>query len=168
VLDHTDSRLLLLCAERSSLARVSITNGVLQANGFLPREAWQNPQAIHAISETGSGSICENSVIKFPNRPTAMVQCLHQPIQTISISFVPLFGNIGSATQNGVSIHLFGSTERRLKRLPPHDPLVNAVVRVCASKGRIRKRPLAGIEAVALVDEGGRVLCGQLQNVSCP
>ena len=83
-----------------------------------------------------------------------MVECLYQPLQTVSISFVPLFGNIGGAPPNGVSIHLFGSTERRLKLLPSHDTLVNAVVRVCASQGSVGKRPFAGIEAIPLVNEG--------------
>src|SRR5271166_4018599 len=83
-----------------------------------------------------------------------MVQRGHQLMQTVSISFVPLFGNIGGALPNGVSIHLFGPTERRLKRLPSHDTLVNTGVRVCAPQGRVRERPLAGIEAIPLVNEG--------------
>src|SRR5208282_637724 len=37
-----------------------------------------------------------------PNRPTAMVQRLHQPIQTVSISFVPLFRNVGCTPPDGV------------------------------------------------------------------
>src|SRR5579864_4333563 len=82
-----------------------------------------------------------------------MAERFYQPLQTVSIPFVPLFGNIGGALPNGVSIHLFGSTECRLKRLPSHDTLVNTVVRVCAPQGRVGKRPLAGIEAVALVNK---------------
>jgi len=45
-----------------------------------------------------------------------MVECLPQPLQTDPVSLIPLFGNPGSALPNGVSIHLFGSTECRLKR----------------------------------------------------
>src|SRR5208282_1004798 len=90
---------------------------------------------------------------QLPDRRPSTAKRFHQPLQTDPVSFVPLFGNIGGAPPNGVSIHLFGSTERRLKHLPSHDTLVNAVVRVCASKGRVWKRPLAGIETVALVNE---------------
>jgi hypothetical protein len=75
-------------------------------------------------------------------------------MQTFSISFVPLFGDISSAAPNGVSIHLFGSTERRLKRRPSRDTRVHTIVRVYASKGRAREGPLAGIEAVALINKG--------------
>jgi site-specific DNA recombinase len=46
---------LVLCAESPLLARVAITNVVPQAIDLLPREAWQNPQAIHSSSETGCG-----------------------------------------------------------------------------------------------------------------
>jgi len=88
------------------------------------------------------------------DRPSSMAERFHQSLQTDSVAFVPLFRNLGSAAPNGVSIHLFGSTERPLKRLPPHHTLVNAVVAVCASKGRVRERPLARVEAVALVNEG--------------
>jgi len=49
----------MICAESLSLARVSITNAVPQAIDLLPREAWQNPRAIHASSEMGSGSTYE-------------------------------------------------------------------------------------------------------------
>jgi hypothetical protein len=82
-----------------------------------------------------------------------MAERFHEPLQTDPVSLVPLVGNIGSAPPNGVSFHLFGPTERWLKRLPSRDTLVNAVVRVRTSQGRVGKRPLAGIEAVALVDE---------------
>ena len=74
-----------------------------------------------------------------------MVQCFHQLIQTVSIFFVPLFGNLRSTLPNGLSIHLFGSTERRLKRLPSRNRFVKRVVRVCAPQGRVAKCPLAGI-----------------------
>jgi hypothetical protein len=83
-----------------------------------------------------------------------MAERFHQPLLTDPVSFVPLIGNIGSAPPNGVSIHLFGPTERRLKRLPSLHTLVDAVVGVCTSKGRVRERPLAGIEAIPLVNEG--------------
>ena len=62
-----------------------------------------------------------------------MAERFHQPLQTDPVSLVPLLGNIGGAPPNGVSIHLFCTTERRLERLPSHHTLVNAVVRVCAS-----------------------------------
>ena len=52
------------------------------------------------------------------------------------------------------SIHLFGSAQRWFKCLPSHDTLVNAIVRVYTSERTVRETPLAGIEAVALVDEG--------------
>src|ERR1700687_1445641 len=41
------------------LGRVSITNAVPQAIDLLLREAWQNPRAMHASSEMGSGSTYE-------------------------------------------------------------------------------------------------------------
>jgi len=75
-------------------------------------------------------------------------------MQAVSISFVPLFGDIGSTPPNGVSIHLFGPTERRLKRLPSHHTLVYTVVRVYASQGIVWEAPFTGIEAVPLIDEG--------------
>src|SRR5580704_6962008 len=83
-----------------------------------------------------------------------MVECLHQPLQTDPVSLIPLFGNPGSALPNAVSIHLFGSTERRLKRLPSRDTLVHIVVCVHPSQGIIGETPFAGIEAIPLVNEG--------------
>jgi hypothetical protein len=60
VLDHwPDPPFLVLCAESPSLARVSITNAVPQAIDLLPQQAWQNPWAIHASSEMGSGPTYE-------------------------------------------------------------------------------------------------------------
>ncbi len=60
VLDHgPDPPLIALCAERPSLARMAITNAVPQAIDLLRREVWQNPRAIHASSEMGSGSTYE-------------------------------------------------------------------------------------------------------------
>jgi hypothetical protein len=83
-----------------------------------------------------------------------MVECLHQPLQTDPVSLIPLFGNPGSALPNAVSIHLFGSTERRLKRFPSRDTLVHIVVCVHPSQGIIGETPFAGIEAIPLVTEG--------------
>jgi hypothetical protein len=83
-----------------------------------------------------------------------VLQYLYQPIQAVSISFVPLFGDISSTPPNGVSIHLFGPSERRLELLPSHDTLVYTVVRVYTSQGIVRETPFAGIEAVALINEG--------------
>ena len=60
MLDHCPNPpFLVLSPESPSLARVAITNAVPQAIDRLPREAWQNPPAIHASSEMGSGSTCE-------------------------------------------------------------------------------------------------------------
>src|SRR5580704_602066 len=100
---------------------------------------------------------------QLPNALAAIVERLDQPIQTVSISFVPLFRDLGRASPDGVSIHLFSPTECRLKSLPSHHTFVNAVVRVCASKGRVWKRPLAGIEAVALVNKGCSVSMASLR-----
>ena len=91
---------------------------------------------------------------QLPNRPTAMVQRLHQPIQTVSISFVPLFRNLGSTPPDGVRIHLFCSGQCWFECLPSRDTLVYTIVRVYTSERTVRETPLAGIEAVALVDEG--------------
>lgn len=55
----SDPPFLVPCPESPSLARVAITNAVPQAIERLLREAWQNPRAIHASSEMGSGSTYE-------------------------------------------------------------------------------------------------------------
>src|SRR5579859_5627901 len=60
VLDHSPNPpFLVLCSESPLLARVAITNAGPQAIDRLLREAWQNPRAIHANSEMGSGSTYE-------------------------------------------------------------------------------------------------------------
>src|ERR1700727_1086530 len=81
-------------------------------------------------------------------RPTAMVQCLNQPMQTVSISFVPLFRDLDRAPPNGVRIHLFCSGQCWFECVPPGDTLVYTIVRVYPSERTVRKTPLAGIEAV--------------------
>src|SRR5205807_3809137 len=90
---------------------------------------------------------------QLPNRPAAMVQCLHQSIQSVSILFVPLFRNLGSTPPDGVRIHLFYSGQCGFECLPPRDTLVHAVVCVYPSQGIVREAPLAGVEAVSLVNE---------------
>src|SRR5208337_172441 len=97
---------------------------------------------------------------QLPNRPTTMVHRLHQPSQTVSISFVPLFRNRGRTPPDGVRIHLFCSGQCWFEYLPSHDALVNTIVRVYTSERTIRETPLAGIETVALVDEGSVVALG--------
>src|ERR1700721_684134 len=82
-----------------------------------------------------------------------MVQHLHQAMQTISISFIPLFGNLGRTPPDPVHIRLFCSGQYGFECLPSRDTLVNAVVCVHPSQRIIGETPLAGIEAVALVDE---------------
>src|ERR1700692_3692165 len=91
------------------------------------------------------------------HRLSSMAKRFHQSLLTVSISFVPLFRNRGRTPPNGVSIHLFGPTERRLKRVPFHHSLVDTVVRVYTTQWIVRERPLAGTEAVALVDEDCRI-----------
>jgi hypothetical protein len=86
-----------------------------------------------------------------------MVQHLHQPMQTVSISFVPLFRNLDRTPPDGVRIHLFRSGQCWFERLPSGDTLVYTIVRVYTSERTVRETPLAGIEAVALVDEGSGV-----------
>ena len=102
-----------------------------------------------ASLETGPASNRETSRLA-PEWQSADGKPVHQLMQAASISFVPLFWNVGATLPDRTCIHLLGPTERRLKRLPYHDTLVRAVVRVRASKGRVGERPLAGIEAVAL------------------
>src|SRR5271169_3454130 len=94
---------------------------------------------------------------QLPNRPTAMVQHFHQPMQTVSISFVPLFRNLGRTTPDGVRIHLFCSGQCWFECLPSRHTLVYTIVRVYASERTVRESPFAGIEAVPLVDEGSVV-----------
>jgi hypothetical protein len=86
-----------------------------------------------------------------------MVQCFHQSMQAVSISFVPLFRDRGRTPPDGVRIHLFCSGQYRFECFPSRDTLVHTIVCVYASKGKVRKRPLAGVEAVALVDESSVV-----------
>src|ERR1700733_3545145 len=83
-----------------------------------------------------------------------MVQHLHQPMQTVSISFVPLFRNLNRTMPDGVRIHLLCSGQCWFESLPSRDTLVYTIVRVYTSERTVRETPLAGIEAVALVDKG--------------
>src|SRR5216683_1122388 len=69
---------------------------------------------------------------QLPDRRPSMAEPFHQLLQTDPVSLVPLLGNIGSAPPNGMSIHLFCPTERRLKRLPSHHTLVHTIIRVDA------------------------------------
>lgn len=52
-----------------------------------------------ASVEMGSASIRETSRLA-PNGSPKMVQRGHQSMQTVSISFVLLFGNLGGAAEN--------------------------------------------------------------------
>jgi hypothetical protein len=74
-------------------------------------------------------------------------------MQAVSISFVPLFRNRGRTPPDGVRVHLLCPGQSGFERLPSRDTLVHTVVCVHPSQGIIGETPLAGIEAVALVDE---------------
>ncbi len=87
-----------------------------------------------------------------------MVQRLHQSVQAVSISFVPLFRNRGRTPPDGVRIHLFCSSQCRFECVPSCNALVYTIVRVYTSERTVRKRPLAGVEAVALVKRHSRVI----------
>jgi hypothetical protein len=135
VLDHgPDPPFLVLCAESPALAQVSVTNAVPQAIDLLPQEARLNPRAIHAVRKWVPARPTKFAD-QLPDRSPSMAERVHQPFQTDPVTLVPLLGNVGSAPPNGVSIHLFGPAERRLKRLLPHHTLVNAFVRVCCLEG---------------------------------
>jgi hypothetical protein len=86
-----------------------------------------------------------------------MVQRLYQPMQTVSISFVPLLRDLSRTPPHGVRIHLFCSGQCWFECLPSRHTLVYTIVRVYASERTVRESPFAGIEAVALVDEGSVV-----------
>jgi hypothetical protein len=94
---------------------------------------------------------------QLPNALAAILERLDQPIQTVSISFVLLFRNLGRTTPDSVRIHLFCSGQGGFEYLPSRDTLVYTIVRVYTSERTIRETPLAGIETVALVDEGSVV-----------
>lgn len=78
-------------------------------------------------------------------------------MQAVSISFVPLFRNLNRTPPDCVRIHLFCSGQCWFDCLPSRDTLVYTIVRVDTSERTIRETPLAGIETVALVDEGSVV-----------
>ena len=70
---------------------------------------------------------------------------------------VPLGWNrIGTAPEVD-DVAIFGLCESRLKRFPTGDVCINAVPSIDAAQGRIRKVPLARIEAISLIDKTGRV-----------
>ena len=62
--DYSPAILILLCQcsvpKNPALAHgCQITDTVLRVFDLVSREAWRNPRAIRASSETGSDSICE-------------------------------------------------------------------------------------------------------------
>ena len=59
------------------------------------------------------------------------------------------------------TVHLLGAAQDRFKRVPSGHILINAIARKDAAKRRIRKIPLPGVKAIALVDEGRIVFPGR-------
>jgi hypothetical protein len=86
-----------------------------------------------------------------------MAERFYKPLQTVSISFVPLFRNLGRTPPDGVGIHLFCSGQCWFECLPATDTLVHTIVRVYTSERTVRETPFTAIETVALIDEGSVV-----------
>jgi hypothetical protein len=80
---------------------------------------------------------------QLPNALATIVERLDQPIQTVSISFVLLFRNLGRTAPDGVRIHLLCSGQGGFEHLPSRDTLVYTIVRVYTSERTIRETPLA-------------------------
>ena len=87
------------------------------------------------------------------NCGTAAIEAFNQAIEASRIELVPLWRNVRGDAPNLIDIHFFRACEGRLERIPACHMLVDTVAGVHAAQRRIRKIPLAGIEAIPLVDE---------------
>src|SRR6267378_5681693 len=65
----------------------------------------------------------------------------------------PFSGHACGAFPEFSNIHLFRSGERRLESIPASHVLINMIPAIHPSEWYVRKVPLAGVEAIALVHE---------------
>src|ERR1700761_1487760 len=85
------------------------------------------------------------------------VQLLDQALHRIRIVAVPLRRNLAALIAELPGAQALYTGDPFLKRLGPAHPLVDPMPRVQASQRRIRKIPLTGIEAEAVIDHLRRV-----------
>ena len=92
-----------------------------------------------------------------------MMESFDELKQSFAVLLKPLMRN-GSGTSPKVGIfHCFNAGQHRLEGGPCSDVFIHMVFVVCTVERQIGKVPLGGIEAVALVDEGGAVAASLLR-----
>src|ERR1700722_1225873 len=84
-------------------------------------------------------------------------QLLDQRFDFAQVAAVPLGRDLVGGRPDGVGGQGFEAREPGVERLPAGDAAVDIVAIVDAAQGRILEAPLAGVEAVAEVDEDGLI-----------
>src|SRR6266568_8312429 len=79
-------------------------------------------------------------------------------MQCLGVVFIPCFGYAAGTLLNLVKAHILSAIEGRLKAAPSGHTYIRSVVGVDAAQWRVGKRPLAGIEAIAVVNECDPIL----------
>ena len=92
------------------------------------------------------------SADKVPNDEAALVKSFYQLAKCLGIVLVPFLRHLGGESPKLGIFNCLDAGQNRLKTFPARNSRVHVIMLGYSHEGQIRKVPLAGVEAIALVN----------------
>jgi len=92
------------------------------------------------------------SADKVPNKGAALVKSFYQLAECLGIILIPLLRHLGGESPKLGVFNCLDAGQNRFKAFPASNRAVHVMMIGCSHEWQIRKVPLAGVEAIALVN----------------
>ena len=92
------------------------------------------------------------SADKVPNDEAALVKSFYQLTECLGIILIPLLRHFGGKSPKLGVFNCLDAGQNRFKTFPACNRAVHVIMLECSHERQIRKIPLAGVEAIALVN----------------